>query len=77
MSPVEFFTASGVIAWGFLLVTAVRRLRGIVERVRSLRRRLAWALWWHRHGRPPWLPSARLGSRDWWQARDLRGLDRF
>lgn len=41
MTLVQFFTASGVLAWLFLGWRAFQQVRG-------LRHRLGWALWGHR-----------------------------
>ena len=40
MSPIEFFTGSGVLAWLYLAWRAVQFLGGLQARLR-------WALWGH------------------------------
>jgi hypothetical protein len=44
MTLVEFFTGSGVIAWGVVAWMTWRAIRVALERLRSFQRRLSWAL---------------------------------
>ena len=45
MTLVEFFTGSGVVAWCVIAWMTWRAMRVGLERLRSLQRRLSWALW--------------------------------